>query len=1032
MSNTATSTSRRVFHDWTRDPLHPDIVLNPFQRFMREDVDWSKSTVGPMAKWPPSLRQMVLLIERDLVPSVLIWEEHAIIYNEAYTLLIGEKHPGLQGMDPYIGFSEIWIQDGFAGIMKDSASTGTAHVGKKHMLPLVRYGYPEEIYHSYRFVPVLGDDGYISGHYANPTDVTKEVLADRRACSAEHVDTMIALATNMSEFWPRFALALEPAEIDFPLVALYSSSQYSTSPSSPQSNRLTCLLEHAVGVSEDRLPSRLILPRSRRPLKSDTFNVEKLLESFFYQALDSSGPLFLTRDMLPDTFLKGMSWRGFGIPSLEFLIVPLRTHKGIVIGFMFAGLNPMKKFHQDNEYANHVKMITRKVAIPKASSILQAEEIRLGEERLILRSEELKRSEAKYRSFAEHAPIGVALVTADRSIGFANDAWFRITEQSRNDTTHRPWRRVVHDGDFPRFDAFVDDLLACKGLRTLEARLQKSWALGSEEGSTDSWVHSTWILASGYSELNADGTLGYAVIWITDISSQKAVERNLDARVRKALELKRQQENFVDSICHEIRNPASAMLHCAEEIASYQQDCLRATADTIGSSVTSLAAPSLLQVPEWLRSSLDAAQTIVKCVTHQRSIVDDVLTLRKLDSNLLSLSPVIVDPVKVVTDAIKLFEGEMRSAAIRWSMFRAASLKDLNAEWVLLDPGRTHQIIINLLTNAIKFTRNCEQREINVRLSAYKDRPTMSGLGVDYFPTSERRGRNSKYLVDDGHGSEIYLVIAVSDTGKGLSDEEKSRLFERFAQASPKTYTQYGGSGLGLWISREIVEMMDGEIGVVSEEGAGSTFTFFVKSQIATPSPDQASEKKPKSETISLLRRSASSLSSAPTPSNILVVEDNLVNQKVLCTALKKRSFNVLAANHGIEALETLYRTTTYSGSHASMMQWPPFDVILMDIEMPHMDGITCIRKIRELEAEGKLEGHQATIAVTANARPDHVKAALDAGMDGVTTKPYRMDDLVTQINKTFSQAQRRTGKAVVDDRRFSDDSTTANASKAG
>lgn len=231
-------------------------------------------------------------------------------------------------------------------------------------------------------------------------------------------------------------------------------------------------------------------------------------------------------------------------------------------------------------------------------------------------------------------------------------------------------------------------------MRTVEARLRKCWELQGEEESSDPAQQTAWILASGYTELNADGSLGYAVIWITDISSQKAVERTLDARVKKALEMKRQQENFVDNICHEVRNPASAMLHCAEEIATYLQDCLTATAETIDSSAVTLTTPTHSQIPEWLKASLEAAQVIVNCVNHQRSIVDDVLTLSKLDSNLLSLSPVIVDPAKVVRDAMKLFEGEMRNAAIKWSVYNAVSLKDLSADWVLLDPGRIHQIIM--------------------------------------------------------------------------------------------------------------------------------------------------------------------------------------------------------------------------------------------------------------------------------------------------------------------------------------------------
>lgn len=106
------------------------------------------------------------------------------------------------------------------------------------------------------------------------------------------------------------------------------------------------------------------------------------------------------------------------------------------------------------------------------------------------------------------------------------------------------------------------------------------------------------------------------------------------------------------------------MLHCAEEIATYLQDYLAATAETNGSSIATLTATDDPHISQWLRASLDAAQTIVNCVTHQRSIVDDVLTLSKLDSNLLSLCPVVVEPTKVVLEAMKLFEGEMRRASM--------------------------------------------------------------------------------------------------------------------------------------------------------------------------------------------------------------------------------------------------------------------------------------------------------------------------------------------------------------------------------
>jgi signal transduction histidine kinase len=276
----------------------------------------------------------------------------------------------------------------------------------------------------------------------------------------------------------------------------------------------------------------------------------------------------------------------------------------------------------------------------------------------------------------------------------ADQRRFQITDQAREDTNPKPWLRIVHSDDLEKFDKFFDELIACKGLQTIETRLKKTWTFHSEEDTGDPIQHTVWILASGYSEMNSNGGFGSAVCWITDISTQKAVERGLDARMKKALDLKRQQENFVDNICHEIRNPASAMLNCAEEIGTYLQDCLTATAETMDSSVATLKRPRHSEISDWLRASLDAAQTIVDCVNHQRSIVDDVLTLSKLDSNLLPISPIVVEPGKVVSEAVKLFEGEMRNASIKWSVHRDDSLRDLDVDWVLLDPGRIHQVIM--------------------------------------------------------------------------------------------------------------------------------------------------------------------------------------------------------------------------------------------------------------------------------------------------------------------------------------------------
>jgi hypothetical protein len=135
--------------DWTRDPLHENIT--PYQRFVR-DVDWTKSPLGPMAQWSEQLRQYVLLIVADPHPAVVYWgESQAIVYNEAYIELIGQKHPGLQGQDPRIGgFAEIWDQ--FDEILLEGERTGQTHIGASQLVHLTRHGYLEETYFTWKFM----------------------------------------------------------------------------------------------------------------------------------------------------------------------------------------------------------------------------------------------------------------------------------------------------------------------------------------------------------------------------------------------------------------------------------------------------------------------------------------------------------------------------------------------------------------------------------------------------------------------------------------------------------------------------------------------------------------------------------------------------------------------------------------------------------------------------------------------------------------------------------------------------------------
>jgi len=135
----------------------------------------------------------------------------------------------------------------------------------------------------------------------------------------------------------------------------------------------------------------------------------------------------------------------------------------------------------------------------------------------------------------------------------------------------------------------------------------------------------------------------------------------------------------------------------------------------------------------------------------------------------------------------------------------------------------------------------------------------------------------------------------------------------------------------------------------------------------------------------------------------VLIVEDNLVNQRVLQKQLKNMGTVVHLANHGGEAIDRLMQSTYWKDDRPRKDK-VELGVVLMDQEMPVMDGLTCTRKIRELEAEGKLTGHVPIIAVTANARPEQVQTALDAGMDDVVSKPFRIPDLVPKIEELMAR----------------------------
>ncbi|OCK76899.1 hypothetical protein K432DRAFT_305344 [Lepidopterella palustris CBS 459.81] len=991
--------------DWTRYDI-PD--LPAYITYLR-NYDWAKTALGPIKHWGKELRSNMFLFMNNPDPRVLLWgPELALLYNEACAVLMGPKHPAALGLPGAIGFAEGW-EPLYKNISK-AMQSGRSVQALDHYVPIARNGLmPEETYWSYSLMPILDDQGSPVGIVKELNETTSRVISQRRLETSAKVENMGA-AEDITTFWNKVLGILESNKPDFPFSLLYSVVDDTQPPSAGESAALPkapkrCVLEGVIGIKADH------------PLATPCLDITEEgegLQPYFKKAWTTGGPIMLrTSDKsLPRSLAVRIAGRGLGGVCKSALLCPVRRLDGPgAIGFLIIGMNPRRPY--DEDYRNFIKLFIDHL-VRAAASIIVPEEQRS----LLRRTKKAESQERTFTRLAELAPVGLAIFSPKGAPMWMNDTYDQLSGIDRDDGKPNGWVAPVHPDDRPKVDAVFGRLSKTQLAETLEFRVRKRPVGGKGQSEEDQW---RWLLSNASSEVDEQGTVNRITCFLTDISHHKRMEKLQAQRLDDALETKRQSENFIDMTCHEMRNPLSAIIQSADGILS----ALGADSSPIPSPRTAI--PDHIQM-----AVVDAAQTIVLCAQHQKRIVDDILTLSKLDSNLLLISPDRVRPEALVRKAIQMYEADLSDAQVTTSFFIDQSYRDLAVDRVLLDPARLLQVLINLLTNAIKFTRKSNERRITILLGASLTRPSSGPNKVSYIP--QRASRVDRYSSGEwGAGQELFLQFDVCDTGRGLTAEEMKLLFLRFSQASPKTYAQYGGSGLGLFISRELTELQGGQIGVHSIAGQGSTFTFYIKARryvsdgkeepdstrTAMEDISQDTFRLPPKKTslpASPIDTSPTKIDTPPTePSttlHILLVEDNLINQKVMAQYLRQMGATVHVANHGLEALVFLSKTTFFTKPQlAEEIVKPecstmggdatapiPLSVILMDLEMPFMDGLTCVRRIREMQLNGVISAHVPVIAVTANARKEQISKALDEGMDEVVTKPFRIPELLPKI----------------------------------
>lgn len=655
------------------------------------------------------------------------------------------------------------------------------------------------------------------------------------------------------------------------------------------------------------------------------------------------------------------------------------------------------------------------------------------------------------KRMAEFATVGMYDMDLDGRLLGANKVFFEMCGLANVDpgnVTVKPWEKCVVEEDFGLLKKKIQTMVSENKVQNVELRLKTTWT--AEDGAGHKVVVPRWVQATLLPVRTTEGVIQSFTGCLSDVSLQKLQLEREKQRKEEAIESKRQQENFIDMTSHEMRNPLSAIIHCADAITATMtrvQELVSGDIDVavpISNGASTYATKLLadqVEVRGLVENCIDSAETIVGCAQHQKRIVDDILTMSKLDSKLLAITPITVNPIQMVQEALKMFEVEARRVDINLSMVVDPSYRDLGVRYLDFDPSRLKQVLINLLTNALKFTKTGPTRNVSVAVSASRLRPSEATSAVQFIPREECDEDCDEAEARDS----VFLMFEVKDTGQGLTEDEKKSLFKRFVQASSRTHVKYGGSGLGLFISRRLTELQNGAIGVASQPGIGSTFAFYIEAHIPseTATHDAEATAAATKAAISGLRlapsvnlrtkRSVSTASGPTTPSSntrpspitaspiselslqsskirgILVVEDNLINQQITRRGLINMGFAVDVANHGVECLDKLRRTDRFVHSSADAeangsttngdQALFPLSIILMDIEMPIQDGLTCTRNIRQLEREGKiLGGPLPIIAVSANARLEQIQEAREAGCDDVLVKPYRMPELLDRM----------------------------------
>ena len=518
-------------------------------------------------------------------------------------------------------------------------------------------------------------------------------------------------------------------------------------------------------------------------------------------------------------------------------------------------------------------------------------------------------TEEKERRRLEHLIWGSKIGTYEWNIQTGetvlNEQWAHIvghTLQELKPLSVATWTSRIHPDDLTKTMDEVES-----HFRGETSCFSNEFRLRHQEGR---WV---WVRSVGsVISRTADGKPLMMYGMIQDISETKELVEQLKESSRRAESANIAKSAFLATMSHEIRTPLNAIIGMSE----------------------------LLEFNPSGPDAKEALHTINICGESLLGLINDILDFSKIEAGQLELEKLTINPKKCADDAVEIVTLKAHQKGLSLQM----NVDPLVPEEILGDYQRLRQILVNLITNAVKFT---EQGGVKIEIS------------VEHL--AEQR----------------MIRFSIADSGIGISPEDQKKLFHNFSQVDSTISRRYGGTGLGLAISKRLVDLMGGSIKVESSLGEGSTFSFSIPAVAAEPSKKETACVSNPSYTTTLLGKRC--------PLKILVAEDNLINQRVLQMMLKRLGYEATFVANGLEAVTATEKT--------------PIDIILMDVHMPVMNGLEAAAKICEIHPP---ESRPYMIAQTASTMDEDKKNCWAVGMNEFLSKPLHFEHLSTTLEEAF------------------------------